>query len=249
MNSPHIPIQSFYAYETTRLRDVMVPSDAFMSMVNYMEDTDLELDFVATDKEGNKDKVWLVPYAFVDPAKNLIAMDGESLEDQLQFKRAQYSIVLNRIEGFKYNALAESTMDYIDSDPDSRAIIHLSSGRVVPFKNSCVEDLTVVNLKNKLPSIIEDLKGIDQEDEDNTEPENYALNTFKKKKLIFDITEDQYRLMYCFKYIKEDPYNPKGVGLVSSHYTHSAYELTTGIDIATYVLDRFKKGAKIICIT
>ena len=55
--------------------------------------------------------------------------------------------------------------------------------------------------------------------------------------------------MYCFKYIKEDPYNPKGVGLVSSHYTQSAYELTTGIDIATYVLDRFKKGAKIICIT
>ena len=140
MNSPHIPIQSFYAYETTRLRDVMIPSDAFMSMVNYMEDADLELEFVATDKDGNKDKVWLVPYAFVNPAKNLITMEGDSIEDQLQFKRAQYSIILNRIEGFKYNALAESTMDYIDSDPDSRAIIHLSSGRVVPFKNSCVED-------------------------------------------------------------------------------------------------------------
>lgn len=249
MNSPHIPIQSFYAYETTRLRDVMIPSDAFMSMVNYMEDADLELDFVATDKEGNKDKVWLVPYAFINPAKNLIIMEGDSIEDQLQFKRAQYNIILNRIEGFKYNALAESTMNYIDSDPDSRAIIHLSSGRVVPFKNSCVEDLSVINLKNKLPSIIEDIKTIGQEDdEDNTEPENYALNTFKKKKLLFDITEDQYRLMYCFKYVKEDPYNPKGVGLVSSHYTQSPYELTTGIDIATYVLDRFKKGAKIICI-
>ena len=76
MNSPHIPIQSFYAYETTRLRDVMIPSDAFMSMVNYMEDTDLELNFVATDKEGNKDNVWLVPYAFVNPAKHLITMEG-----------------------------------------------------------------------------------------------------------------------------------------------------------------------------
>ena len=197
MNSPHIPIQVFYAYETTRLRDVMIPSDAFMSMVNYMEDADLELDFVATDKEGNKDKVWLVPYAFVNPAKNLITMEGDSIEDQLQFKRAQYNIILNRIEGFKYNALAESTMNYIDSDPDSRAIIHLSSGRVVPFTNSCVEDLSVINLKNKLPSIIEDIKNISQEDdEDNTEPENYALNAFKKKKLLFDITEDQYRLMY-----------------------------------------------------
>lgn len=248
MNSPHIPIQSFYAYETTRLRDVLIPSSAFISMVNYMEDIDLDIEFAATDKDGNKDKVWMAPYMFVDPAKNLITTQGNSLEDQLQFKRAQYQIVLNRIEMCKYNAIAEATMNYIDSDPDSRAIIHLSSGRVIPFKNSCVEDLTIINLKNRLPNIIEDLKS--QNDEDNEdETENYALAAFKHKKLQFDITEDQYRLMYCFKYIKEDPYNPKGLGLVSSHHQQSPYELTTGIDIATYVLDRFKKGAKIICVT
>lgn len=54
--------------------------------------------------------------------------------------------------------------------------------------------------------------------------------------------------MYCFKYIKEDPYNPKGVGLVSSHYTQSPYELTTGIDIANYVLDRFKKVLRLFVL-
>lgn len=252
MNSPHIPIQSFYSYETTRLRDVMIPSDAFISMVNYMEDVDLDIEFSATDKDGNKDKVWLAPYMHIDPAKNLIKVEGNSLEDQLQFKRAQYQIVLSRIEACKYNALAESTMNYIDNDPDSRAIIHLSSGRVIPFKNSCVEDLNIINLKNGLPAIIEDVNNI-RDNLDAIDVDNYEYEMKKRqnllRKLQYDLVEDQYRLMYCFKYTKEDPYNPKGLGLVSSHVNQAAYDLNTGVSIATYVLDRFKKGAKIICIT
>ena len=51
MNSPHVPNFSFFMNKTTRLRDVLVPIEVFTDMMNYLEDTNIQMRFSDDSKE------------------------------------------------------------------------------------------------------------------------------------------------------------------------------------------------------
>lgn len=242
MNSPHVPINSFYSYDINRLEDILLPSDAFINMVNYIENVDLSIEIKKVDKEsGKKYDVCLAPYLYTEAASFHMKPPGDSIEEHLQYKRAQQAIIMSRIEPIKNNSITAEAMRKFDADPNMRAIVHLSTGRIIPFSNDCVKDLTVVNMKESLPLLVDSLKKL--ADDPELRFDNDFLTEFK-----LDISDKDYRTIYCFDYEKPDPLNPSGVGLLAQTSSIVSVEIEPSLSSAAYVLDRFKKGNKIICI-
>ena len=95
MNSPHVPTSSFFMNKINRLRDVLVPIESFVDMLNYMEGTNIGMEFHTSN--GKTPNLWICPYPYQVPAKNYIKMQGNSIEDLLNFQRAQYTIINDRI--------------------------------------------------------------------------------------------------------------------------------------------------------
>ena len=234
MNSPHVPNFSFFMNKTNRLRDVLVPIEVFIDMMNYLEDTNIQMRFSDDSKEHSN--LWICPYPYPAPAKGFVQCNGDSISDYARYQEAIYTIIGDRIGVLKDNAITEDFMNHIDNDPDVGAIVHMTSGRIVPFRYSCTDDLQILNVRNALPDLIKDMKS------DNFEDLSKTINYLK------NFSADQkYRMLYCFHYIKEDSFNPKGIPLLAGKGL-TAMDLEINLDISSYIIDQYKKHEKIICV-
>ena len=234
MNSPHVPTSSFFMNKINRLRDVLVPIESFVDMLNYMEGTNIGMEFHTSN--GKTPNLWICPYPYQVPAKNYIKMQGSSIEDLLNFQRAQYTIINDRIGYLKDNAITEEEMDRLDNNPDIGVIVHMVNGRIIPFTYSCTSDLQILNIKNTFPDLVNSIK------EDTFEDLSKTMGYIKQF-----TNDDKYRMIYCFNYIKEDPFNTKGIPIMSGNNT-SAMELDINLDIASFIIDQYKKHEKVICV-
>lgn len=235
MNSPYVPNYSFFMNKTNRLRDVLVPIEVFTDMMNYLEDTNIQMKIESDDK--NNPRLWVCPYSFTVPARNIIKMQtSNNAEDIIRYERALYSIIEDRINVIRGNAITEDNMNKLDNDPDVGIIVHMTSGRIVPFHYSCVNDIQIINIRNSLPELVKEMKSDDFED------------LSKTLKYLKEFNADQkYRMLYCFQYSKEDPFNPKGLPLLAGK-TLSSMDLEINLDISSYIITQFHKKEKVICV-
>ena len=155
MNSPHVPNFSFFMNKTNRLRDVLVPIEVFIDMMNYLEDTNIQMRFSDDSKEHSN--LWICPYPYPAPAKGFVQCNGGSISDYARYQ--------------------EKTINYL---------------------------------------------------------KNFSA-------------DQKYRMLYCFHYIKEDSFNPKGIPLLAGKGL-TAMDLEINLDISSYIIDQYKKHEKIICI-
>lgn len=235
MNSPHVPNFSFFMNKTNRLRDVLVPIEVFTDMMNYLEDTNIQMKIESDNKK--EPRLWVCPYSFTVPARNIVKMpSSNNVEDAIRYEKALYNIIEDRINVIRGNAITEDKMNKLDNDPDVGIIVHMTSGRIIPFHYSCATDIHIINIRNSLPWLIKKMKS------DNFEDLTETL------KYIKDFNADQnYRMLYCFQYSKEDPFNPNGLPLLASK-TLSSMDLEINLGISSYIITQFHNKEKVICV-
>ena len=208
---------SIYNEQIDRIGDILVPLPVFNDMVEFVEGTN-SFEIAYTMRYDNEVHSYdattgmcIMPYPYLESVAYSAPIvdfatrienrkDVSNINKEIILTNAIREAISARIETFASNMLDRSIVEKIDSDPDVGCILHVSTGNMVFYHFSCVDDLQVIQLDNMIPRY---LHMATLQDHDDIERELRDIRTIINGK-------PHYRHMYQFHYVKNDDFNPDG---------------------------------------
>lgn len=230
-----------FAENITRLSDLLIPLPVFNHMVQYIEgltDFSLMRKMFVSDTESHDitNDTYVLPYPYMEPlydARRLNEIKEENIRMKIlgEWKHK----VFERSSTFAENGVMQHTIDSFDNDPDQGVIVHITSGNMIFFHYSCIEDMQILNMHCRIPQLCALSKSLC--------PENFSASVEAFYKYIMDA---RYRHVYLFNYKKRDSFNPSGQAILATTMDHTAMPIDISTKIASNILASVKDHKKII---
>lgn len=249
MQFNEIPKTSLFTEDFDKLSDILVPLETFNIMVQYMEGSDYlnyACNINGTDVSGT---MFMMPYVYTTPYDDYQAICNiENTSERLvKMNTWKYNVEQQRIKPYMENAIPIYKMLEIDDDPDIAMIAHVTTGRIICYRRSCVRDLIVFGINDDLHEIkriAAEVNMLNNSDIDISEVPEFFPMVKKMNKLL---TESPYQLFYLFDYIKPDEFNPTCSPIVGN-INSSIMDINTANAVAATIMDGFAKKKRIILI-
>lgn len=243
---------SIYNEEIDRLGDVLIPLPVFNDMVEYVEGTNsFEVSYsmrydgdVESHNATASMRIMPYPYttgiAYSEPivkfAEQLRVANGiDEKTKEIMIGNAISNAIANRISTFAQNMVETSLLEKLDADPDVGCILHISTGNMIFYHFSCVDDLEVIQLDSMIPRV---LNAATMRDE-SRERELHNIR-------LAHSYGPRYRHLYRFHYTRVDELNPTGEPIFGTITDSATIELENSAIISENIVQRFKAHQKVI---
>lgn len=244
---------SIYNERIERIADILIPVPVFNDMVEFIEGTNaFEISYSLRfgDEDYSYDStssMRIMPYpylsgvadsrAIVDFATQLQRHEGITNENrEMILTNTIRENIAARISSFASNMIDLSIVEKIDADPDVGCILHVSTGNMIFFHYSCVDDLQIIQMDNMLPRYLAIATLDDQE----------AREEQLRDVRTFNIAGPKYRHIYRFNYTKKDDFNPGGDIVFGTITDAACIEAQCSPIISENIINRFRAHQKVI---
>lgn len=249
MQFNEIPKTSLFTEDFDKLSDILVPLETFNIMVQYMEGSAYLNYACSVNGADISDTMFMMPYVYTAPYDDYQAICNieDTNERLLKMGAWKYNVENQRIKPYMENAIPMHTMLEVDADPDVAMIAHITTGRIIFYRRSCVRNLTILGVNDEIQEITKIAKKVGEyndSDMDISEVPGFFPMVKKMNQLI---TEAPYQLFYLFDYIKPDEFNPT-CGPIVGNINSAIMDIDTANAVAAAIMDGFAKKKKIILI-
>jgi len=123
------------------LREILIPSELWATIVETFESDDEHFKFTFTDafKADSKNR-YMPPYVYTDPVWSLYLDDfndpNKIISGEINAKVTKG--IVNRLTPIYGNSVTDEFISAIDDNYDCGAIVHATSGKIIPFEYSAV---------------------------------------------------------------------------------------------------------------